>query len=175
MEFNIAGPFQLTRKSNKLPDLSKEARRCFWKSVEDFCEGLPNACGCYLFASRAGKGCRPWYVGKAETQSFYHEVFAPHKKFIFQDAMANNKGTPVIFLVPLSTPGGRYARPRTTRHGLVDFLESLLIGAALKKNRTLLNVQKTKYLRDIIVPGLLNSPKRKHTTAERAFMKAIRA
>jgi hypothetical protein len=64
MRFDIAGPFSLTRQGptglvifDSLKDLKEEAEK--WEV------GLSSACGCYVFAVRAGKGYTPHYVGQA--------------------------------------------------------------------------------------------------------------
>ena len=48
-----------------------------------------------------------------------------------------------------------------------------MIGAALDKNPKLLNVKKTKFLREMCVPCLLNTPKKKPNQSETEFKKAI--
>jgi hypothetical protein len=51
----------------------------FWDNLERDETGLSEAVGCYIFAVRAGRGIRPWYVGKTEKAGFRREVFQDHK------------------------------------------------------------------------------------------------
>jgi hypothetical protein len=45
----------------------------------------------------------------------------------------------------------------------IDFLETMLIGMALERNKDLLNARKTKLLREMIVPGIINTPQARPT------------
>lgn len=68
------------------------------------------------------------------------------------------RGTPVLYLVARLTAQGRYyCRPSVSGYKDIDFLENYLIGAALAHNPDLLNKRGTKLLREICVPGILNS------------------
>lgn len=75
MLFSIYGPFEVRRK-NGLVDSQKSAKEKFWKIVNKKAPGLSEASGCYLFLVNSKT---PWYVGKAERQSFEREVFSDHK------------------------------------------------------------------------------------------------
>ena len=74
MLFDIAGPFKLPRIKGdvKFIDRSAEAKQEFWDRVDASYPGLRNACGVYVMTI----GSRPWYVGKAERQSFGKECLA---------------------------------------------------------------------------------------------------
>ncbi len=56
------------------------------------------------------------------------------------------------------TPGERWAKASKHGHGDVQFLEKMLIGQAVRRNPGVANVANTKMLRDMVVPGLLNTP-----------------
>ena len=56
----------------------------------------------------------------------------------------------------------------------ISFLETLLIGASIDKNSKLLNIQKTKFLKEMVVPGFFNSPKRRKSNNEKNFASMIR-
>ena len=53
------------------------------------------------------------------------------------------------------------------RYRDVEFLETLLIATALERNKDLTNIKKTKLLREMIVPGVINSPQARPTMAVR--------
>jgi hypothetical protein len=109
---------------------------------------------------RAGRGVKPWYVGKSGKQRFYSEIFSPHKVNIYNDVAANQKGTPIIFLIAKRTKNGqRLSAPTKRKSGnrFINELEKLLIGAALEKNPKLKNIRDSSLLRRMIVPGFINS------------------
>jgi hypothetical protein len=109
----------------------------------------------------------------AEKQSFKNECFSAHKLNAYNDAVANKKGTPVLFLIAKRTKQNKLSKPSKKRHPSSKFLESMLIGAALDKNPNLMNIQKTKFMREMSVPCLINSPKRRPTGPESEFREAI--
>ncbi len=81
--FQPHGPFEVPILSGGL-DKSREG--AFWRKVEESEPGLPAAVGCYIFAIRAGRGVRPWYVGKTEA-AFKKEVFQDHKFRLYWEAL----------------------------------------------------------------------------------------
>lgn len=172
-DYTIHGPFKIKKRSNGHIDRTPEAIDEFWSRVREEDEGLPMACGCYLFAVQAGKGIRPWYIGLAEKQTFEGECFALHKREIYNDVLADRKGTPLLFLIAKRTTTGRFANPSRNGSRTSRFLESLLIGAALERNRELMNIHKTAVLRELRVPSLVNSPQSRPSRAESAFKKVI--
>jgi hypothetical protein len=175
MKYSIHGPFEIkTKKGTDLVDHSNTAKHAFWAIVENEQALLASSCGCYLFAIRASKGIKPWYVGLAAKQPFEKECFTPQKITIYNDALAGKKGTPVLFLISKRSKGGKLAKPSKNGHHDATYLETLLIGAAIKKNPALMNIKKTKYLKQMCVPCLMNTPKRKPTLSEREFKKAVR-
>jgi hypothetical protein len=146
------GPYLITRKSKTLISRDKADVSEFWKSVEADRRGLSEACGCYVFVIRG----RAWYVGRAERQSFKHECFSLHKILQYNDALHSVAGPPSLILLAKTTPGRRFAKP-ARHHGDVCFLESLLIGSALRRNQRLQNIKGTRLLREMRVPGVLNT------------------
>jgi hypothetical protein len=175
MNYSIHGPFELRTKHNsRLIDRSATAKKDFWSAVENEEKLLSSSSGCYLFAIRASKGIKPWYVGLAAKQPFERECFTPQKINIYNDVLANGKGTPILFLVSKRTKGGKLVRPIKKGHRATTYLETMMIGAALETNPELMNIKKTKYLRTICVPCLINTPKRKPFQSEREFKKAIK-
>lgn len=94
--------------------------------------------GCYVFALRAAKGYRVWYVGKA-TKSFEQECFAHHKLNHYNEVLFDGrKGTPVLFIV---APDGK---KKKVPEDLCDEIETFLIQAAYVENPDIKNRQKTK-------------------------------
>ncbi len=151
MNFDVAGPFPVERQ-NGLVSTGREDKNAFWESVENWEPGLADAIGCYIFVVRG----RAWYVGMAARQCFCNEIFSPHKLNQYNQALARVTGKPSIILIAKVTPGNRYARPGSG-HGDIPMLEDLLIGLALGRNPDLQNIKGTKILKNMRVPGLLNS------------------
>lgn len=160
MRYEIFGPFPLPRDTNGLIASDRKSKANFWDSVEERCEGLSSACGCYVFMISAGKGALPWYIGLAEKQSFRGECFQLHKKERYKDALMRRKrvrkGTPQLYLIPKLTPSDRFAKPSANGHRATRLLENLLIGVALAKNPNVTNIKGTSLLRRMEVPGFLN-------------------
>lgn len=152
MQYEIYGEFPVARNGS-LVSRSREHKHAFWAAVEEADSGLSDACGCYVFVIRN----RAWYVGMAEKQSFKQECFALHKITQYNEALAQVGGNPTILLLPKLTPGGRFASPTSRGHADIRLLENLLIGSALRRNANLQNVKGTKLLREMNVPGFLNS------------------
>jgi hypothetical protein len=171
MLFNIYGEF-LVARNGRLVSRSREDKRNFWAAVEESEPGLPDACGCYVFVIRN----RAWYVGMAEKQSFKQECFALHKITQYNEALAQVSGNPTILLLPKLTPGDRFASPTRRGHADIRLLENLLIGSALGRNSSLQNVKGTRLLREMNVPGFLNSRQGQgRATLVQAFKRAVGA
>ena len=162
MNYQIYGPYELLKKKaakgNTL-DLSPNALRSFWDAVdEDSGATLRMGRGCYVFALRAGKGCTPWYVGQSKGP-FEGEVFTHKNRTHYLEVYGDKKaGTPVMFFVVACTPNGKLSQ-KSLAVQEADFVERLLIDHALQKNESLVNVSRTKFIRKMSIPGILNSPK----------------
>lgn len=168
MNFYPHDSFDIPKRSNGLIDTA--SLKDFWEEVDEELEApVSEAVGCYVFSIRAGKGSRPWYIGKAEKQSFRKECFALHKLNHYNNAIAARKGTPVLTLVAKYTPGGKLVRPTGSLHKDIQHLETMLIANALGRNDELLNVKDTKLLKNMVVPGLLNSSKGKPSNSVAEF------
>jgi len=177
-EYSIHGPFKIKTykgaKHNKALDPDIEAKKKFWDDVEKKEANLPTACGCYLFAIKT-KGFKPWYVGLAG-KGFQKECLARHKIIIYTQVL--NKyvsGTPILFLIAKRTKErGDFAKPSKNVRPDIKSLENMLISAAIVKNRDLMNKKQTKYLREMRVPGLMHTLKKKPTDDEKQFKKTIK-
>ena len=161
MKFGIEGPFELTRSHRGLIDSSAVGRREYWEWVEEYAPGLSNACGCYIFGIKASRGSLPWYVGKAERQSFRKECLTSHKIVHFNNVIVGRRGRPEIYFLPQLTNTGRYRSPTSTRRQAIRELESLLIGMAINRNPSLSNIAGTKWVQQLAVDGFINSSKKR--------------
>ena len=155
MNFDVFGGFEIHRKSNRHGVFDK----AFWERVRASEPLLPDACGCYVFAVKNGQNIVAWYVGKTEKNTFQRECFQATKVNYYNDVFASKNGTLLLFLLPRKTGSNRkFSKPTKTGYRDIDFLESMLIGIALERNSSLMNVKKTKMLREMHVPGVINSP-----------------
>jgi hypothetical protein len=154
MKFDVR-LFEIERKPNRHGFFGRD----FWDKVAKADDDLPGACGCYLFALQNGNNIVPWYVGKTEKRTFQDESCGATQINYYNEVLVDHNGTPLMFLPPkLTGSGAKFAKPSPNGHRDIDFLETLLIGMALEKNKNLLNVKKTALLREMVVPGVINSP-----------------
>ena len=160
MKFAVFGGFEIYRKSNRLGVFDKE----FWDKVRQKSQDLPEACGCYIFSLKNGSNIVPWYVGKTEKMSFSRECFQATKINYFNEVLIDRRGTPLLFLLPRQTAlQKRFSFPTKRGYRDIDFLETMLIGLALEKNKNLMNIKKTTLLKQMVVPGIINSPQARPT------------
>jgi hypothetical protein len=159
MNFDVFGPFKLTRKNKftfiRRNELKNQLRELF----ESESAGLSSACGCYIFAIKTrGGGIQPWYVGQANNQSFINEVITDGKILNYQEAMHGVNGSPVIYLLPARTPANKFCKPTKKDSGRlpIHLLENWLISLSLQKNSKLINKSKTKWLKETYVKGIFN-------------------
>lgn len=159
MNFYPYGAFEIPKNSNGL--IARDKLNEFWNEVEQIENNLSTAIGCYVFSIRAGRGILPWYVGLAEKQSFKKECFTSHKLVHYNEVVVSRKGTPMLTLIPKHTPTGRLVFPTGGEHRDIQFLELKLIEKCLKRNSDLCNSSNTKLLKEMVVCGLMNTPKGK--------------
>jgi hypothetical protein len=143
--------------------------------LEEYDEGLSDACGCYVFATRAGRGYTPHYIGQASKRSIADEALNPSNREKYNLVLGLGRGKPMLFILPMLTPQGRYRRRRQVNSKLpeMNFLERWLITTAIQKNADLVNNKETRFLRRIHVTGLLNSKRGESTTPSRLLSKAL--
>src|SRR5271157_5548284 len=67
-----------------------ERLKQFWELAVEIAEKP----GCYIFSVRAGKGEKPWYVGKASRQPLSKVCFSDHKIVIYDRVIGDHKGAP---------------------------------------------------------------------------------
>ncbi|MBW2663384.1 MAG: hypothetical protein JRD93_15705 [Deltaproteobacteria bacterium] len=172
MNFSPYKAIDIPRKNGRI-DRDKDSLSNFWLKVDEMDSGVSEAVGCYIFSIRAGRGLLPWYVGLAEKQTFHKECFTIHKLINYNDALNGRKGTPVLTLIAKYTNTKRFAKPSKNGHTDIRFLENMLIGTCIRRNPNLLNIKKTKLLKEMIVPGLLNNTTGRDYSAVKEFRSLI--
>lgn len=174
MDFDVAGPFALSRHG-RIRIITKQSLKDLKTQLEDWDEGLSEACGCYVFAVRAGRGYTPYYVGQASKRAIADEALNPSNREKYNVVLGLGRGRPMTFILPMLTPQGRYRKRRQVNRKLpeMSFLERWLITTAIQKNPNLVNNKETRFLRRIHVTGLLNSTRGESTTPSRLLNKTL--
>jgi hypothetical protein len=161
MWFDMYGPFELTRADRKIPSRQPD----FWEQVRGDSERygskpqeLEQAIGCYAFGLRHGDTMKPWYIGMTVAKGgFRSEVLQQHKRDHYNEVTKEHRGAPIMFLMPLLTPEGRFSRDRTSNKPLIQWVEKMLFGIALRQNLDCRNQRDTKFLRNVEVYGIFNN------------------
>jgi hypothetical protein len=167
MKYDIHGPMELPRDRAQRFTRNAREKRAFWEEMDEGQAGLSYACGCHLLSVRN----RIWHVGLAQKQSFRDECFTSDKILKTEDAMNGGGGAAYLTLIARKTNGGRFTRPSVNGSRDIADLELPLIGSALERNENLLNRSATKNLREMVVPGFINSP---HGCGNDSSVKAFR-
>ena len=137
---------------SKTKFITPDCKKRFLAELERL--GIAAKEGCYIFALRNGKGCTPWYVGKATKNNIGPESMEPHKLNKYSHVFARGgKGTPVMFFV--CQPG----TVKTLNSDIIDDMETELIQYAKYKNPELLNEKKAKLV-EWGIQGVLRGSKR---------------
>lgn len=157
MNFDIAGPFPLTRHGNKKL-IDEQSVIDLRSRLEDRESGLSKSIGCYVFAIHAGRGYTPYYVGQSCKRSLLLEALNASNRGKYNHACSESNGRPVLFLLPKRTPSGKFKK-KGRASATINFLERWLIARALEKNIHLINNKETRFLRKISVPGFFNAGK----------------
>ena len=157
MLFQVYGPYRLKRNGQKLLAATAADRREFWDAVDEDIPCLSYACGCYIFSIKAPRGSKPWYIGKAEKSTFRRECLTAHKINHFNQAIVGRRGYPELTLLAQVTPYDKLRKPTSTKRPAIRELETMLIGMGISRNPKLLNIQKTKMLRELRVNGFFNT------------------
>ena len=176
LRYETFGAFGVPRTSSKQGgkalDFSKDAMLNLWSSIDDQYPNLSQACGCYIFAFKAGRGVTPWYVGQSKGP-FVNECFQFHKQAKYNEVQKQIKsGTPILILVARLTPGGKFSKSVSVAEA--TFVERLLISLAYSKNDRLLNIKDTRLITEMQIPGILNSPKGKPSTGASLLRSTLR-
>jgi hypothetical protein len=153
MRFAVYGAYKLPRINGLIND-SAASKRSFWEQVDEDIEGLSDACGCYIFAAQN----RPWYVGLAVKQSFKQECLTYQKVNTYNKVLADyERAAPWLYFIAKLTPGGNFSSPSKNGHSDIEALEKILIGLAISRNNDVANIRGTKFLREMNVPGIINT------------------
>lgn len=175
MNFETYGPFEFSR------DDVRRSKVDFWHEVEKREEGLSETIGCYVFGLKTDQKLTPWYIGKTiAKKGFKGEVFTPHKLDHYEAVLsAENtekkfrKGSPFLTLFPLMTETGWFSANRSAASVEISWLEQIMIGMAIIKNREIVNTAFTRFHRDTKVRGLIGEwqgrPSKEAADAERLF------
>jgi hypothetical protein len=78
---------------------------------------------------------------------------------LYNDALASVSGKPAMLFLAKIANIDRFARTTVNRHAAVRALENILIGLAIRRNDQLANIAGTKFLKKMVVPGILNTPR----------------
>ena len=173
MRFKVYGPYNIGVEEGHARWIDKEDTDNFWKKIRRDSRGdeydLPNACGVYLFAMGGVEGRKkgtaaqtlPWYVGKAEKQTFQKECFNFKNLYYFNSVLTNEykgRGTPRLFLLARVGEDDKPSPPAKEEQYLgVRFVEEMFIQMSLSANSELLNKSTTKMARETSIRGLLNT------------------
>lgn len=134
----------------------------FWSKPE--VAALAQKHGAYIFAMRAAKGFRPWYVGQTKV-GLKNEVFNGKNLNTYNKVIANGgKGTPVLFFIVAQRDTKKKLPAR-----VVNELESELIQAGFFANDDLQNTAGKRRIPQWGIKGALRSPPGKPSSLEKAF------
>jgi hypothetical protein len=62
-----------------------------------------------------------------------------------------------LYLIARKTPKDNFCSPSKSGYLDVEFLENMLIGLGIRRNPDLVNIKGTKLLRELNVPGIINT------------------
>ena len=166
LHYSTFGPFHLDRDED---DVSSDMLRHFWDQLEGTHPKLQDAVGIYIFSVRKnGKG-NPWYVGQTSKLSFQKRLTQHRLRFHDVLRKAGRDGELEIFLLAAKVPGSdRYRKPTTTSIQQNLWLESQMIGAALRVNKALVNAN-GKISHQMEVPGFLNTSRESESSSAGAL------
>ena len=175
VRYDVFGAFEVHRKPSKAGkrtlDFSRHALTSFWEKVDGAVMGLRSGAGCYLFAVRAARGIKPWYVGQSKG-AFEQECFALHKQAIYREVMDDRAaGTPILFLIARMTPTGKLSK--RVPEAEARFVEQRLIHDATNANPELKNSHNTRFVKNLEIPGVLNSPQGQPSEAVKGLKVAL--
>lgn len=174
MYYKIYGPYEIPMQEGRSKKrIDKEDIDKFWRSVD---AGLGQACGVYIFSikknSNKNSKEKPWYVGKAQNQSFSSECFTYHKIDQYHAALDESKGTPMMyFLARMMRDERRMSSPSKakTGHAEIDYVEQMFITMGYQKNQSIRNKQGTKKARDLVIEGFYNHKDRRRTAVKKLY------
>ena len=174
MNFEVYGPFLLNAESDEEGFsgwIDQREINDFWVKVRKQHDHLENACGVYIFCvegkqKRSGKTTNlPWYVGKAEKQTFKQECFNHKNQLSYNKVISQlyREVTAINFyFVARHNEDGKYSAPAKKDDGTVyegvRFAERLFMQKSLAANNHLLNIKDLKDARGTHIRNILNWP-----------------
>jgi len=151
--FKVVGPVEVRREGGKGGIITRQEGTDFWARAPE-AKTVAGQQGCYVFATRAGRGYTPWYVGKT-TNSMRGECFQPDKTQKYNEALQKaGHGRPMLFFVVRCSG----ARGRVPSAAIGD-MEKQLIHDGLQKNDRLLNTHNRNNLPCWAIKGVVRSGK----------------
>ena len=112
MKYKIYGPFEIPMLEGEFKKrIDKEDINKFWRDVRSVDTGLESACGCYILSIKTNSKEKPWYVGKAQSQSFSEECFTYHKIVQYHEALEKSKGNANDVFLGESDGYGPHVKP----------------------------------------------------------------
>ena len=169
MNYNTFGPYEIPLGLGEFKKrIDKEDIDQFWSRVDP---GLNNACGIYIFSIKTKVREKPWYVGKAQKQSFEKECFTYHKIVYYHEALEKSKGTPMMYFVARVRNKGSFSNPTKSKtgHREMDFVERLFIELGFNKNKDIRNKKGTKNPEKLIIKGFYNNKDRKKKSVKQLY------
>ena len=163
--YEVFGPFPFP---NDKSITHRKALRQFWeeRSKDGSPAGLCDAVGVYVWITKENGTQLPWNVGITSKQGFKGRF--PQKEPGFLRLQRDRPKAEIeVYLLARRTKGGKFSR--TNQKRLNDWLETLLIGSALRVNPALRNAAKSKFLRTTVVDGYLNDRADKRSAAAESF------
>ena len=179
MRFKVYGPYEIGVDKGFRGWIDEEDTKDFWENVAG--DKLSKACGVYLFGIGGVEGMKkgtaaktlPWYVGKAEKQTFRRECFTHRNLFYFNRTLFKyykGKGTPFLYLlarVEGENENEEFSRPASKeQYWGLQFVEEMFIQLSLSANSNLLNKAMTKMIKETSIRGLLNTKKYKSPSVD---------
>jgi hypothetical protein len=168
IRYEVFGPFPFLTDGTTTHRL---ALRAFWAEREKDARlnGLSAAVGVYVWTYREHGRRTPWNVGLTDRQGFKRRF--EQKEASFLRLLRDQPNSEIeVYLLALRSKSGKFRKPREA--GVLKangWLETMLIGAAIKVNPKLRNQAKVKYLRNAIVDGYLNDDEEKRNKSARTF------
>ena len=135
MRFKVYGKFEIPLEKDASNRIDAADVKVFWQEVEQKIPGLPNACGVYIFGiegqlkHKSGETAMPWYIGKAEKQTFKKECFAHHKLITFNNTFTDHyrsRGRPFLYLMARQEEGEKFSTPTTSEYLQYSLLKRCL-------------------------------------------------
>ena len=169
--FAVLGPFPVPLKRHRrrrVVDFDRATAHVFGLAEQQArsklrLSALDEAIGCYVFALKpsGGQVIWPYYVGQSCRQTLQTRLFQTKDKPAIYNAILKeyDRAAAYVYLLPLLTPGGRFARLGSNQTR-IDNAEHALIGMALRVNYSLWNVKHRVAMEAYTIDGTPQSGRR---------------